>query len=543
MQLELHEARRTQTRRGRLRHLAGGSDAAAFACALGLAAIYVALGRPTFAFDAPHGGIPFAPEGIALVAFIIYGPRVWPGVFLGHLSLALTTDFTLSAAVIVAAVSAAEGAAGGYLFHRWQISPQLERSDDILRLVVLILIVLQPLRASGGIGSQVLLHDLSGPWRTWVCWWAAGSLGQLLVAASLLAWTSRGRRPDPAELRTGLTVVATYVVLTTAVVLIGLAGSVATVRLICFSGFLTTVTWIAIRSAVAATTLCALIAAGGLLVIADAGPDHLQLLAGPDGLLYANLVVLGGVTSALIVSSLIGQLRGRAEELRRTIVAQAKVFSVIGHDLRSPIADACMYLDIALAGGLPADEARRLGQAVRGDLDRTSDTLDDLMAWGRAEMDDRGPAPAAVAVRHAADVALDGNLRAADAKQIRLINAIDQDVVVRVDPAHLRSILRNLLGNSVKFTPHGGAVTLSAERVGVVWRLAVADTGAGMTPERIASVLNGDAFVSTRGTDGEPGSGLGLRIVRGFTEANRGTLAVRSEVGVGTTVEVDLPAG
>ncbi len=118
------------------------------------------------------------------------------------------------------------------------------------------------------------------------------------------------------------------------------------------------------------------------------------------------------------------------------------------------------------------------------------------------------------------------------------------DSLVVADHTKLTQILINLLGNSIKFTPADGHITLSAGLLndgGV--RLAVADTGTGMSPEEIPNALEPFVQIDNSLARGHDGTGLGLPLAKTLTELHGGVLRIESELGKGTRVTVDLPAG
>jgi signal transduction histidine kinase len=113
---------------------------------------------------------------------------------------------------------------------------------------------------------------------------------------------------------------------------------------------------------------------------------------------------------------------------------------------------------------------------------------------------------------------------------------------VHVDPVRLRQALANLLTNALKFTPEGGAVSVRAwlEKAGGV-SIAVIDTGIGMAPEKIAAALEPFRQIDNTLARRFEGAGLGLSIAKALVELHGGTLAIKSSVGIGTTVTVALP--
>lgn len=183
-----------------------------------LAAGYVIFGRLTFALSVDYGNVTsvvFIPEGIALAFCIRYGSRVAGGIFVGQTILSLWSGPSLLGGAVIGLVNAGQGALGGYLFHRWSLSPRFDRPRDVTLFIALIFLILQPISATGGVAVLYLLGTVpptaipaewAGWWiqgiqkplssfdlvpSAWVHWWIGNSVGQLLVAPLILAWTTK----------------------------------------------------------------------------------------------------------------------------------------------------------------------------------------------------------------------------------------------------------------------------------------------------------------------------------------------------------------
>ena len=190
-----------------------------------LAAAYVALGRLTFAVSVEHSNVTsvvFAPEGIALGFVILFGPRVAWGVLAGQLILSIWSGPSVLGGAAIGIVNSLECVLGAMLFARWRISRHFEHPRDVALFVSLVFLVLQPISATGGVTVLWALGAIPAdvvppswePWwiqgiqkplpsfdlvpSAWVHWWIGNSVGQILVAPLILAWTTLGtsRRPE-----------------------------------------------------------------------------------------------------------------------------------------------------------------------------------------------------------------------------------------------------------------------------------------------------------------------------------------------------------
>jgi signal transduction histidine kinase len=129
----------------------------------------------------------------------------------------------------------------------------------------------------------------------------------------------------------------------------------------------------------------------------------------------------------------------------------------------------------------------------------------------------------------------------ANQKEIRIDNLVERGTTVYADERMLETILRNLVGNAIKFTPEGGSITIRSELLDDAVEVSVTDTGVGIEECALSELFAIDSGYRTSGTDGEKGTGLGLDICREFVRRHNGQLRVDSTVGLGSTFRFTLP--
>jgi signal transduction histidine kinase len=225
---------------------------------------------------------------------------------------------------------------------------------------------------------------------------------------------------------------------------------------------------------------------------------------------------------------------------RAATEAREHTLAVVAHDLRNPLTairmDAEMLRSILGPG---------LGDFERSSLVRIDDVatrmdglIQDLLDVSRME---RGGPALDLAAHDAGELLAEAadTLRPLAAAHGLRLEVRGCPAPVHADGARVVQVVSNLVGNAVKFTPEGGAVTLSCEPDGEEVRFAVADTGSGIEPEQLPHIFG--AFWQARHAD-RRGLGLGLSIARGFVEAHGGRIWVESEPGRGTTFFFTLPA-
>jgi len=225
--------------------------------------------------------------------------------------------------------------------------------------------------------------------------------------------------------------------------------------------------------------------------------------------------------------------------------AKSQFLATMSHELRTPlnaIIGFAEFVGTDICGPL-SDKQR----AYIGDIHRAGTHLlalvNDVLDLSRVDARHLALDEDVVDLGETIDGTLTMVALRAEEAGIELHSAVAADLpLVRADPRRLRQVLLNLLSNALKFTPKGGAVTLTAQRRDATIALAVADTGIGMTPEHIAIALAPFGQVDNRLARRYEGTGLGLPLVKRLVELHGGTLAIDSALGRGTTVTVLLPA-
>lgn len=132
------------------------------------------------------------------------------------------------------------------------------------------------------------------------------------------------------------------------------------------------------------------------------------------------------------------------------------------------------------------------------------------------------------------------NIHTARSKNIEIINSTD-DVNIISDKTIIQTAVRNLITNSLKFTPEGGKIIIASNIDDNYINISVSDTGVGISEDDIKSILNFDKYFKTRGINGELGSGVALKIIKQMLEKIGGQIEIESEIGKGSTFSVKLP--
>lgn len=237
------------------------------------------------------------------------------------------------------------------------------------------------------------------------------------------------------------------------------------------------------------------------------------------------------------------EIEEQAEVLERLNRTKDRLFSIIGHDLRNPLAamEGLAGVLAADAGNLTSQQIEEYALMIEQSTVELRVMLDNLLQWSRAQTEGIDFVPEFFPVEAVLKEVESLNRATAQVKKIRLEVETEPDLFVYADRNMLLVTLRNLVSNALKFTSSGGTVWVEAGQRGDAIEVAVRDSGVGMRPEQIANLFRPEAAESLQGTAGEKGSGLGLLLVGEFVTRNNGKIEVSSEAGKGSRFVVSLP--
>ncbi|MEQ8666775.1 MAG: GAF domain-containing sensor histidine kinase [Rhodospirillales bacterium] len=231
------------------------------------------------------------------------------------------------------------------------------------------------------------------------------------------------------------------------------------------------------------------------------------------------------------------------EELSREVATKDQFFSIIAHDLRSPFTTLLGMSEamVKMGDNLGQDKMIELAAGVHRSGKKVFELVENLLEWARVQMDNVNFSPAAVSVTELIDDSFEVLRGAAKEKQVELITSV-QPATVIADSNMALLVIRNLVANAIKFTPTGGRIDVSAKEADGMLEITVADSGIGVSPDLIDGLFKIDRKTTTPGTNGEPGTGLGLPLCKEMIELNGGTIRVESAPGEGSRFIFTLPA-
>ena len=229
------------------------------------------------------------------------------------------------------------------------------------------------------------------------------------------------------------------------------------------------------------------------------------------------------------------EIEHQAQQLRNVNITKDKLFSIISHDLRSPLASLRGLMDIMSIEELTREEFLTTTGKLRQNLDSVREDLDNLLFWAQSQLNGLQSNPTFLKVRPLVEEKIQLYEEIARQKEITVVNEIDESLSVLVDRNHISLIIRNLLANALKFSKPGGLIIVREKLKGDLVEISITDSGVGMTSSDLRKLFNVETHFSNPGTFQEKGAGIGLLLTKEFIEKNGGSIWATSELGKGST--------
>lgn len=237
------------------------------------------------------------------------------------------------------------------------------------------------------------------------------------------------------------------------------------------------------------------------------------------------------------VNQLLNQQKKELEELNQT---KDKLFAIVAHDLRSPMASLQGILYMINSSSLSLEEIKDLVISLEPTLQKNINTLDDLLAWARKQMSGISINPQNTDTKPIIDDVISKQLFQIEAKELKISNEVPEQTVAYVDLNAFKLIIRNLLSNSVKFTEASGTIEFGCIEEEHFVTFSVKDSGIGI-PDHIQDSIFNDNSKTRVGTNMEVGNGFGLSLCKEFAHRMNGEIYFESKEDKGTTFFVKLP--
>lgn len=229
--------------------------------------------------------------------------------------------------------------------------------------------------------------------------------------------------------------------------------------------------------------------------------------------------------------------------LRNTIENRDKMYSVIAHDLRSPMASIRMVLNLVVntvTKDMIGPEIWDLLDKANKEVAETHDLLDNLLKWTKSMTGRLNVVYQDFDLNEVIPGVVDIFKMIAETKQIELkYMGSGEPLKVHADNDMLKTVIRNFMSNAIKFSPENSSIEVSSVKEGDFARVSVRDHGVGIAADRLSNVFSDGS--TTSGTVGEEGSGLGLQLCANFAHKIGGDVFVESKEGEGSVFSVTIP--
>ena len=231
------------------------------------------------------------------------------------------------------------------------------------------------------------------------------------------------------------------------------------------------------------------------------------------------------------------------KKLDSMIRTKDKFFSIIAHDLINPFQPLLGLSELLVTDidRLSNEEIKKYAGLIKESAIRSFNLLSNLLKWTQSQTGRLSYNPEDIYLSAVVDEIISFYRENARIKKIHLLNHVDKDLIVYADRDLLSSILRNLISNAIKFTGHNGFVKMEAKRTNGYIRVSVEDNGVGISEDKLEKIFDLESATSTKGTENEEGSGLGLILCREFVEKSGGEIWVQSKPGKGSTFFFTIP--
>lgn len=475
------------------------------------------------------------PSGISLAALLLFGYKLWPGIFLGAFLINFLTGAPVPVSFGIAIGNTLEALAGTFILNHLGFRTALERLKDSMILIfgaaILATLISSVIGTfslyTGGLISSGEIRE------TWFAWWVGDMLGNLVVTPLILAWYNRPKYQE--SLTHSLEVILSFLslLLASSIIFEGFLG-INTASLPIIYIVIPPLIWISVRfSPRALTTAIFLLSA----VAISATVLGYGIFANPN-LSHGLLVLQGflGVHAAtfLILSSTINERK----DLERK---KDEFIGVASHEFKTPITTLKAY--IQLMEKLPPSSGQ-LGeyfQRANREVDRLTKLVGDLLDFNRVRSDKMQ-----LELEHffidELIAAIVQDLQVANPKRKIIYQShLRGQLKILADKYRIEQVISNLLLNALKFSPNGKKVYIRLYKSRGHIQVSVRDSGIGISPKFHQDIFTKFFQAKEKSKEVYPGLGLGLYICAQIIKMHRGEIWVESQRGKGSTFFFKIP--
>ena len=256
----------------------------------------------------------------------------------------------------------------------------------------------------------------------------------------------------------------------------------------------------------------------------------------PDGTVYGSC---RDITQRKLSEHILNELNKKLSELNAD---KDRFIGILGHDLKSPFNNLLGLSEVLLEDihNLDIKQIEEISSTINATARSTYNLLEEILLWARTQQGKIAFNPQLLSFRKVCMETLEILNATAQKKDIAINYQVHDDLLVFADPDMLKTIMRNLISNSIKFTAEHGKINIKAEKISDSVNISVSDNGIGIDPQILSKLFDLTEVITTKGTAGETGTGLGLLLCKGFVEKHGGRIWAESEVGRGSEFKFKL---
>ena len=481
---------------------------------IALAVVYFITGKLGLSFATVHASSSavWPPTGIALGAFLLYGNRVWPAIFVGAFAVNATTAGNIFSSLGIAAGNTIEGIVGAMLVTRFANGAAcFERARDVFKFAGLAAIVATAISATLGVMTLCVLGFAS--WLNfeaiWLTWWLGDMAGALVVTPVVLLWHAKPWPAIPLEHRgEALPTLALVLAITLACFTAPVLRDYPT-AFFC----LPPLAWVAFRFSPREVATAILIVSTIAVISTENGWGPFVMATRGDSLLILQAFMAITAITLLPMAALVREHKLAVERADAATRARDVFLAMLSHELRNPLQAIAGALHILEQSKNP-EQVQHAATIARRQTDHLSKLLNDLLDVARAVT---GKVRLEVrtmsldeAARRCADL-----VRSSDRRlEGRTLTIDAEPVLINADVARVEQMVTNLLSNALKFTSPEGTIKVTVRAESDKALLIVRDDGFGITPELLPRVFDLFTQGERRLDRREGGLGIGLTLVK-----------------------------
>jgi signal transduction histidine kinase len=234
-------------------------------------------------------------------------------------------------------------------------------------------------------------------------------------------------------------------------------------------------------------------------------------------------------------------IAAQKQQLSELVATKNKFFSIIAHDLRSPLSSVINFLDVLKQEDFPNKQTNKVFSQLEDSSKNSISLLDNLLKWSKVQTGQItfNPEDLDILAITKDQVKVQQHLLDEKGLKVRLESSFNGSIYG--DRNMIGTIIRNVLSNAIKFSYKQGIIIIELSKVGESFSFTIEDNGIGIPKKYIEKIMDVTTVTSQLGTSNEKGSGLGLILCDQFVKAHNGKLDIESEVEKGTIVSILLP--